>query len=148
MDSSLELINRFFWWKKNGSEFTIKIFMPSYYIRTEFTFSCDIPTCVRVPILYKYKHILHCIYLHIPIIQPAAAKSYNIMIYDDLLIQLKECHITFFIYNYYYIQTNQTVLFIIIFFIISIRFYIMLLLNTCTLLIFHYLNVYFIHIFF
>lgn len=107
--------------KKNGFEFTIKFFMPSYYIRTEFTFSCNIPTCVRVPILYKYKHILHCIYLHISIIQPAASKSYNIMIYDELLILLKECHITFFIYNYYYIQTNQTVLYTIIFFIISIR---------------------------
>lgn len=57
-------------------------------------------------------------YLPLSIIQPAAFKSYNIMIYYELLILLKECHITFFIYNYYYIQTNQTVLYIIIFFII------------------------------
>lgn len=38
----------------------------------------------------------------------------------EFMILLKECHITFFIYNYYYIQTNQTVYYIIIFLLYTI----------------------------
>jgi len=40
-----------------------------------------------------------------------------LLCYEFMIILLKECHITFFIYNYYYIQTNQTVLYYYIFII-------------------------------